>query len=159
MGLFFWIIILVYGLFRLLAFFSCLVEIAVLFSTGCSQVGIPYLSLRGLLEDNFIHFHIQVFRPSYIFLHQHIFYRLLCCVAGCCSGGFRNPLFELVSHWRKDSLSWEIILEGSWTYFRSLASSQLFPIISSIVPAGNCAIFQGNLSEGSCGSFGVFSCD
>ena len=44
------------GLFILLAFFSCLVDIVVLFSTGCSQVGIPPLSLRGILEDNLISF-------------------------------------------------------------------------------------------------------
>ena len=46
----------VYGMFRLLAFFSCLVEIDVLFSTGCSRAGIPPLSLRGLLEENHISF-------------------------------------------------------------------------------------------------------
>ena len=134
-------------------------KVAVLFSTGCSREGIPPLSLRGILEEYYIHFHIQVFRPSYNFLHQHSFCRVLCYVAGCCSGGLRNPLSELVSHRRKDSFSWENILEGYWTYFRSLELGQLFPIIYSIVLVGNCVILEGSFREGSCGSFGVFSCD
>ena len=44
------------GLFRLLSFFSCLVEIVVLFSNACSRVEIPPISLRGLLEENLISF-------------------------------------------------------------------------------------------------------
>ena len=44
-------IIILICLFRLLAFFSCFVEIVVLFSTGCSRAGIPPLSLRGLLGE------------------------------------------------------------------------------------------------------------
>ena len=148
-----------YGLQDYCAFFSYLVEIVVFLSTRCSQEGIPPLSLRGLLEEYFIHFHIQVCRPSYRFLHQHTFYRLLCCVAGCCSGGVKNPFSELVSHRRKVSFSWEICLEISWACLRYLALGQLFPIISNIVPARDCIILEGNFSEGSCGSFGVFSCD
>ena len=50
---------LVCGLFRLLAFFNCLVEIAVLFSTGCFRARIPNLSLRGLLEEFVLHLHTQ----------------------------------------------------------------------------------------------------
>ena len=73
--------------------------------------------------------------------------------------GFRNPLSDLVSHWRKDSFTWEISLESPWTYFRSLALGQLFPIIYSAVPARYCVILEGNFSEGTCGSFGVFSSD
>ena len=46
----------VYGLFRLFAFFNCLVEIAMLFSTGCSRAGIPSPFLRGLLGELALHF-------------------------------------------------------------------------------------------------------
>ena len=149
----------VYGLFRLLSFFSCLVDIVVLFSSKCSRAGIPPLSLRGLLEENCISFPHSCFQAKLQLLHQRSFCNLLCCVAGCNSGGFRNPLSELVSHWRKDSFSWEISLEGSWTYFIYLAPGQLFPIIYSIVPASNCIILEESFSEGSCGSFGLFSYD
>ena len=40
-------IILDYGLLRLVALFSCLAKIVVMFSTGCSQAEIPPLSLRS----------------------------------------------------------------------------------------------------------------
>ena len=146
------------GLLRL-CFLLMFSRVVVLFSTWCSRVGIPPLSLEGLLEEYCIHFHIHVFRPSYKFLHQRSFCRLLCCVAGSSSGGVRNPLSELFSHRRKVSFSWEIILESSWAYFRYLASLHLFPIIFSVVPARDCVILEGSLSEGSYGSFGVFSYD
>ena len=149
-------LILVYLDYCFLLLFS---RVALLFSTECSRVGIPPISLRGLLEEYCIHFHIQVFRPSYKFLHQRSFYRLLCCVAGCSSGGVRIPLPELFSHRRKVSFSWEICLESYWAHFRSLALGHTFPIISSTIPARDCIILEGSFSEGSCGSFGEFSCD
>ena len=130
-----------------------------LFSIRCSRAGIPPLSLRSLLEEYCIHFHIQVFRPSYNFLHQRSFCRLLCCVAGCCSGGVRIPLSKLVSHRRKAWFSWEIYLEISWEYFRSLELGHIFLIISNAFPARECVIFEGCFSGRSCGFFVVFHCD
>lgn len=154
----FWNYYFVYGLFRLLAFYNGLVEIAVLFTTECSRAGIQPLFLRGLLEELHSFPHLG-FQAKLQLLHRYNFYRIMCCVLGCCSGGFRNPLSELVSHWRKDSFTWEISLESSWTHFRSLVPGQLFPIIYSVVPAGNCVILEGSFNEGSCGSFRVFSYD
>ena len=95
------------GLFRLLAFFSYLVDFVVLFSTGCSRAGIPSLSLRGLLEEHCTSSPHSGLRPSYNFLHQHNFYRILCCVAGCSSGGSFWVSFELVLQWRKASIHWK----------------------------------------------------
>ena len=46
--MFMFLIFQIYGLFRLVALFICLAKIVVLFSTGCSRVGIPPLSLRSL---------------------------------------------------------------------------------------------------------------
>ena len=112
------------GLFRLLAFFSCLVEIVVLFSTGCSRVGIPLLSLRGLLKENCISFPHSGSRPSYKFLHQCSFYRILCCVARCNSGELFWVSSELVFQWRKVSIHWEVCEEAPWDLLIHLASCQ-----------------------------------
>ena len=130
-----------------------------LFSTGCSRSGIPPLSLRGLLGEywSIISTHPELF-PSFILQLQCSFYIILCCVAGCCSGGLRNPLPELVFHRREDSFSWDISKEGFWAHFRSLELGQPIPIIYSAVSVGNCVILEGNFRRGSCGSFGVFSC-
>ena len=134
-------------------------RVAVLFSTGCSRAGIPPISLRGLLKEYCIHFHIHIFNPSYNFLRQRSLCRLLCCVVGCSIGGARNPLSQLFSRRRKVSFSREISLESSWEYFIYLALGHIFPIIYNAVPARDCVILEGSFSEGSCGSFGVFSCD
>ena len=57
-GLANWLLILVY--LDYWAFFSCWVEYAMLFRTMHSCLGIPYPSLRGLLEEHFSSFfHIQ----------------------------------------------------------------------------------------------------
>ena len=98
----------VYGLFRLVYLLSCLAKIAVLFSTGCSQSGIPPLSLRGLLEEYFsIISTYLAFWPSFNLHVQHISVQNWVVLQGCSSGGEKSPFYELVLHWRKDSIHWE----------------------------------------------------
>ena len=128
-----------------------------LFSTGCSQSGIPTLSLRGLLGEYWsITSAYLEFWPRFILQLQRSFCRILCCVAGCCSGGLRNPLSELVFHRRWDSFYWQINKEGFWENFRYLALGQP-SIIYSVVSISNCVILEGSFKGGSIGSFRVFS--
>ena len=128
-----------------------------LFSTGCSRAGIPHISLRGILGEYLSNISTYPkFWPSFSLQLQHSFYRILCCVARCCSGGLRNPLSEVCFHRRKDYFSWEISLEGSWAHFKSLASSQDITSYDSAVSVRNCVILEGSFRGVSIGSFRVF---
>ena len=131
----FFIIILI-CLFRLVALFSCLDNIAVMFITGCSREGIPPLSLRGLLEEYFTTFPHSRLRPSYNFLHRRSFCLELCCVAGCNSGELYQVSSELVLQWRKVSFHWKASKEAPWALLTYLASGQevLIPLQHSFIP-------------------------
>ena len=109
------------GLFRLLAFFSCLVEIVVMFSTGCSRARIPSLPLRGLLEEYCTSFPHSGLGPSFRFLHRRGFCIILCCVAGCSSGELDWVSSELVLQWRKVSIHWKACKEAPWYLLTLLA--------------------------------------
>ena len=97
--------------------------------------------------------------PSFSLHLQCSFCKILYCVAGCCSGGLRNPLSELVLHRRKDSFYREIILEGSWADIRSLDVGQYISITYNIILVWNFLFLEGSFSSVSCGSFWEFSCD
>ena len=144
----------VYGLFTLLEFFNCLVEFAVLFSTWCSRVGIPYISFKSLLEDYFTKSLHLGLRPRYIFLHQHFFYRILCCVAGFSSGEPYWVSSELVLQWRKVSIHWKACKEAPWAYLTHLALGQGLFIPYSTVSAQICVILGRSCRGGCSGCFG-----
>ena len=119
----------------------------------------PISSFERPLGRVFIyHFHTSEILAKIHSLATVQFLFRLCCVAGCSSGGLRNPLSELVFHRRKDSFSWEIRKEGLWAHFRYLAPEKTIPIIYNAVLVGNCIILEGNFRGGSIGSFRVFPC-
>ena len=149
-------IIILICLFRLLAFFSCLVEIVVLFITECSWLGIPPLPLRSswrILVLSFPYFSILAKLQSSA-TAQFLFRFVLCCRV--LQWRVEKPTFWASFHRRKDSFYWEIKKEGSWAHFRYLALGQPIPIIYSAFLVWNCIILEGNFKGGSIGSFKVF---
>ena len=88
-------------------------KVVVLFSTGCSRAGIPPLSLRSLLGEFCMHFHIRFLgqASSYFIIVVSIGY---CAVLqGAAVEGIGIPLYELVFHCREVSFTWGTCLERS----------------------------------------------
>ena len=138
-------------MFRLVSLFGCLAKSAVLFSTGCSRVGIPPLSLRYLLGEYFTTFPHSILRPSYNFLHQRSFCRVLCCVAGCNNGELYWVTSELVLQWRKVSINWKACKESPSALLSYLASGQGLFIPYSTVSI-QIFIILGRSCRGGCNS-------
>ena len=91
MLLYFWI----YGLFRDIAFFSCLAKMTVLFSTRCSCSRIPPLSLRGLLEDFALHSTIKHLAKASVLMYNTVSLRGCVVLQGRSCGGLIWEISEL----------------------------------------------------------------